>query len=168
MDAVFVFSSISQILYSVTVPIAMVSKYVESQRGKEKFIDDENYIYDVHMYSADKIRLFWLCEMRKTACKARIHKKIQDGENVIVKKINNYNNSCTSAKVKARSAISEIKCKIQNGESSSIRMILADTVNKLDENVKSEISSLPTISRSITNNIINHCLLNLIFSLITR
>ena len=111
MDVVFVFSSISQILNSVTVPIAMASKYIESPRGKEKFIDDENYIglYDFHMYSADKIRLFWRCEMRKTACKARIQTKIQDSENVIGKKINNHNHSSASAKVEARSAISEIK-----------------------------------------------------------
>ena len=129
----------------------MASKYVESQRGKEKFIDDENYIYDFHMYSADKQRLFWRCEMRKSKCKARVHTKIQDNVNVIIKKINDHDHSSTSAKVEARSAVSEIKRKIQTGESSSTRMILADTVNKLDENVKCEISSLPTISRSITN-----------------
>ena len=129
----------------------MAAKNIESQRGKEKFVDDENYIYDFHMHSADKIKSFWRCEMRKSSCLARIHTKIQDGENEIVKKINSHNHSSTLAKVEARTAVSEIKRRIQKGDSSSTRMILAETVNKLDENGKSEISSLPTISRSITN-----------------
>ena len=44
------------------------------------------------------------CEMRKR-CNARVLTKMQDGENMIDKKIKTHNHSSTSAKVEARSAI---------------------------------------------------------------
>ena len=117
-----------------------------SSRGREKLVDDLNFIYTAQKKNADGTKQYWRCEV--TACKARVHTTVGDETFTIVKSVNEHNHSTTAAAVKAREAMVELKAVATSTQESS-RALVANVLSKLDEHSLAHVPSTSTMSRYV-------------------
>ncbi|KAK8372043.1 hypothetical protein O3P69_011894 [Scylla paramamosain] len=117
-----------------------------SSRGREKLVDDLNFIYAAQKKNADGTKQYWRCEV--TAWKARVHTTIGDETFTIVKSVNEHNHSTTAAAVKAREAMAELKAVDASTQESS-RALVANVLSKLDEHSLAHVPSTSTMSRYV-------------------
>ena len=118
-------------------------KILTSEKGKNKVVDQENYIYTKNKESADRLKIYWRCENR--ACKARLH---TDENYIEIKKFGIHNHASMTAEVNVRIAVSNIKAKSISSRDAP-RSIIAGEVEKLNECTLSQIPRLEQLSKNI-------------------
>ena len=117
-------------------------KFVESEKGKKKLIDRENYVYHNHKENANGARIYWRCENQ--SCRARLH---TDDSYCVLKCIGNHNHSMTAAQVSAKVAIANIKEKAIS--SRTPHSVITEELVKLNECTLAEVTKLTHISRNV-------------------
>ena len=93
----------------------MAAKYFTSEKGKDKLIDECNYVYDYHKSSVCNEKKFWRCETRNM-CRVRVHTVINDNEvpNTTFR-TNEHNHPANASGIEDRVALADIKEKVING-----------------------------------------------------
>lgn len=66
--------------------------FVNSEKGRKKLVDNENYVYHKHKENSDGSKIYWCCENR--SCKARLQ---TDEHYEILKTNGNHDHSATAA-----------------------------------------------------------------------
>ena len=114
-----------------------------SSRGREKLVDDLNFIYAAQKKNADGTKHYLRCEV--TACKARVHTTVGDETFTILKSVNEHNHSTTTVAVKATETMVELKAVNISSQESS-RALVANVFSKLDEHSLAHVPSTSTMS----------------------
>ena len=117
---------------------------VKSIRGKEKLLDDLNYLYDFHKSSETKS--YYRCENRM--CTARVHTMKGDPHHDIAKRVGEHNHSATADRIAARVAVTELKVAAKSSQNSS-RVLIANSAARLDEASRAQLPSVAFMSQSI-------------------
>ena len=93
----------------------MAAKFILSEKGKRKFCDEENYVYEKHQDNKKKSNTYWRCENRYLGCPARIH-SISDTTEVCGK-FGEHSHPSSKSAVEARIAVGKMKQHIANAMS---------------------------------------------------
>lgn len=116
---------------------------MRSQRDKELFRDEYNFIYTLNGKSKDGAKLYWTCTRKKT-CKSRVH--TVDGKVVFRSDIHTH--AANTAEASARSVVSRMVASVSSGHEST-RNIIRDVVQGCNENTLASLPSRRTLSRRI-------------------
>lgn len=127
----------------------MALRYITSEKKKKKLCDEENYVYEKHRDNPAKTKTYWRCELFYQGCKARIHTPCNCNEPTLLYSSGNHTHPASKAAVDARVAVSEMRDAIHGGSGSSTRDIIASATQSLDENAKSKLQNVSSLSRSI-------------------
>lgn len=120
------FSDFSFLISTKPIAFTMVY-YIKSQRGSNKLVDDNNYIYNFHRQTANKSRTVWLCEVK--VCRARVHTK---DPLEIVSSSGEHSHSADVTKLKSRIALSAIKEKALSSHEAA-RSVIATECSSLQD-----------------------------------
>ncbi|KAG7158250.1 putative FLYWCH zinc finger domain-containing protein 1 [Homarus americanus] len=119
---------------------------ITSTRGREKLVDDMNYIYGAQKRNAYGSKTYWKCEVK--CCKARIHTLTQDEDYGIIKRVGDHHHSSSVAKPKVRKQLADLKVAAISSQECPRSLIAATSAN-LDENEMAELPSTSCLSRNI-------------------
>ena len=117
--------------------------YIKSQRGSNKLVDDNNYVYNFHRQTANKTRKVWLCEVK--VCRARV----QTNDSLeIVCSSGEHSHSADVTKLKARSAMSAIKDRALSSHEAA-RSVIATECSNLQDAVLAGLPATSSVSRNV-------------------
>ena len=74
-------------------------RMLKSNRGRNKLIDDLNYVYEKNKTYVDGTKTYWKCEIK--TCRACVH-TVVDGGPSIVKTVGDHGHSASAAKSRGR------------------------------------------------------------------
>ena len=114
-----------------------------SQRGKEIYRDDYNFIYTLNGKNKDGSKLYWTCARKKT-CKARVH--TVDGQ--VVFRSDVHIHAPDTAGAAARSVVSRMVESVNTGHEST-RNVIRDAIQGSSEGTLAALPSRRTLSRRI-------------------
>lgn len=117
--------------------------YLRSQRGKEMYRDEYNFIYTLNGKSKDGSKLYWTCTRKKT-CKSRVH--TVNGQVVFRSEIHTH--AADTAEACARSVVTTMVSSVRNGHEST-RNVIRDAIQGCNENTLAALPSRRTLSRRI-------------------
>ena len=116
---------------------------IRSQRGKDMFRDEYNFIYTLNGKNKDGSKLYWTCA-RKTTCKSRVH--TVNGQ--VVFRSETHTHAADTAEASARLAVNTMVSSVSNGTEST-RNVIRDAIEGCSENTLAALPSRRTLSRRI-------------------
>jgi hypothetical protein len=123
-----------------------MARLFKSERGRDKLVDEANYIYEQHRRNACGTKIYWVCEQRPL-CQARVQ-TMSDNPTVVVSRFKQHLHPTTAADAKAREKVSTLKaCALQSQE--PCRGLLSSAVADLTEEERAQFPPLYTLSRNI-------------------
>ena len=129
----------------------MALRYIISEKKKKKLCDEENYVYEKHRDNPAKTKTYWRCELFYQGCKARIHTPCNCNEPTLLYSAGKHTHAASQAAVEARVSVSAMRDAVHSGCGSSTRNIIASATQPLDENAKSQLQNVSSLSRNIQN-----------------
>ena len=122
-----------------------MSKKIQSNKGGEKLVDTENYVYHFASVSYNGTKRYWQCERRKT-CSVRVHTLGESSE--IVYRNGEHTHSATATQVAVQEARTEMKSLAQNSQGTS-RNILSQVLQSMSQESRESFPNLTTQARVI-------------------
>ena len=120
-------------------------KIIKSNKGGDKLVDDENYIYHFHKLAKNGEKKFWYCE-RRPRCSARVHTLV--GSNEILLHVGEHTHSASATDVALKEAKTELKTMAQTSQATS-RNILSQVLETLSQESRESFPNLNTQARVI-------------------
>jgi hypothetical protein len=114
---------------------------IRSQRGKDMFRDEYNFIYTLNGKNKDGSKLYWTCA-RKTTCKSRVH--TVNGQ--VVFRSETHTHAADTAEVSARLVVNTMVSSVSNGTEST-RNVIRDAIQGCSKNTLAALPSRRTLSR---------------------
>ena len=109
-----------------------MARFITSSKGKRKVADENHYVYDFHSHNVKLEKDYWRCEHRKS-CSVRIHTVMEEDIPRIVYVSGDHKHPAEAALVTARIAVAEMKDEAVASISNSVRNVISESVNSLDD-----------------------------------
>ena len=120
---------------------------IRSTRGKDKLVDDDQYMYDLDRSSKNGQTQYWKCE-RRNVCKARCHTTSESGTIIILKKLHDHTHPSTATHVNVREAVAGMK-EVASQSRMATREVIATASQSMSPAAKASMTSINTLSRKI-------------------
>lgn len=129
-----------------------MARFVESERGENKLIDERNYIYTYSKSTRNGENDIWVCEKRGT-CKGRVW--TLTGEPNIVKIVTDHvDHAPTAARPQMLQLVQEIRTRARTTQEQP-QQILAAAVENIHQNVSALLPRKDNLKRSMRNQRVN-------------